>query len=179
MNIEQYMDTWNWNKSRGYNKLDPKLELDMLQEEKIEFYEAHAIIEELDAADENFEDKHIDALTDMVDAYLDYSFVAAGTKYKTSVNAVEMHNLKEVEAILSLASIEIGNMEAILSYFVGNSIDVSACYQFVLDANELKPAKTDVNGKGIKGDKWVDPKIHIKEYLISALSHEQADRQSK
>lgn len=164
MTIEQYIQTQNWNKERGYTKFSLGLESDMLNEEQLEFYEAYDVFNN----EQEGTDRWYELVADMVDAICDLRFVFVGTEFKVSRTKLEGLDLVQYSAMAGHIERQLSIQETLLSNMQGG-INMSECYQFVLEANQAKPAKTNAVGKGIKGDTWVDPKIKIIEYLKTLL----------
>lgn len=162
MTLNSYIGTMEWNEVRGLMNLNLNLENDMLEEEKKEFWDDYRRFRDFEAGDNK-----INALTGMVDAVCDYTFVAIGTDAKVSQNTISLNDKIIVQALKADAEKQIGLMTGILTQILGNYFNLDICYDFVLKANNLKPNKQDVNGKNEKGTQWVDPKGLIKEYLLT------------
>lgn len=165
MTLNQYKATQKWNKDRGYTKFSIKLETDLLNEEKVEFYEAYH--ELLDVNPEVGSDKFVALVADMIDAICDVRFVAVGTEFKASLAMLEASDYVKLIALQSHVEKNLAIQEALLNEYV--QVNLVDAYELVLQANLAKPAKTDANGKGIKGDDWIDPKIKIQELVKKSL----------
>jgi hypothetical protein len=168
MTLNQYLGTMNWNVVRGLTTLNLKLENDMAEEEKKEFWDDYKIFTETEAGDTK-----VNALAGMVDALCDYTFVAIGTDSKVAINVVSLNDKIIINALKADMEKQIGLMTGVLHNILGNVFDLDYCYGLVLEANNLKPNKQDPNGKNVKGAEWVDPKTPIKEYLLTLPGIEQ------
>jgi hypothetical protein len=166
INLELYKQTRQWNINRGFTKkLDLQLESDMLEEEKEEFFDAYEQYNGL--KDEPLAiDARLDLAVDMVDAVCDYLFVSVGLDAKSQLNRLPDADTQGKVALLKTnVDKNLAVMGALLIDVVGAKVDLNVCYGFVVEANNLKPAKSNADGKGVKGDEWVDPKHKIKDYL--------------
>lgn len=166
INLENYKRTRKWNIDRGLTaKLDLNLENNMLEEEKGEFFEAYQQYQSL-KDDALAIDQRLDLAVELIDAICDYSFVMVGFDTKTQEVQVQSPSDQiTISAMKDAAEKMMAVMGALLMDVVGNKVDMNHCYNLVVTANELKPKKTDANGKNTKGDAWVDPKFKIREYL--------------
>lgn len=162
MTLNSYLGTMQWNEERNLMNLNLKLENDMLEEEKKEFWDDFKIFRETPPGDAK-----LNALVGMVDAACDYTFVAIGTDSKVAQNFTTLNDKMIINALKADAEKQLGLMNGILSQLIGNYFEVDKCYDMVLAANNLKPNKQDKNGKNEKGSEWVDPKGPIKEYLLT------------
>ena len=162
MTLKSYLGTMQWNEDRNLMNLNLELENDMLEEEKKEFWDDFKVFRATLASESK-----VDALTGMVDAACDYTFVAIGTDAKVAQNTIGLEEKIIVDALKSDAEKQIGLMNSILTQLLGNYFNVDICYNYVLEANNLKPNKQAPNGKNEKGSEWVDPKGLIKEYLLT------------
>ena len=160
-----YIRTLQWNVVRGLtNKLDLDLENKMLEEEKKEFWDDYFKYQIVTGMDK------IDALTGMVDAMCDFTFVAIGTDVKSAMNAVSKEQKVILTSIKDDAQKQIGLMGSLLINEIGNIFDVDTYYEMVVDANDAKPNKQDTEGKNEKGVEWEDPKHKIKAHLLTLPS---------
>lgn len=134
-----------WNRDRGNTHFNLRLEKDMLNEELKEF------------TDGLFDGEDV---VEMMDAYCDTLFVLYGSIYKSNQTLGFEH--AEIKYYIDAAKW----MKKMLNRYIPNCNNniISECMDAVIEANEAKP-KDKVNGKVIKGDKWVDPKHKIKEIL--------------
>lgn len=162
MTLEAYLGTMKWNEDRDLMNLNLKLENDMLEEEKKEFWDDFKIFRESMAGDNK-----LNALVGMVDAHCDYTFVAIGMDAKVAQNFTSLNDKLIINALKNDAEKQMGLMAGILTKIIGNVYDATIPYNLVLKANELKPKKKDKNGKNEKGTQWVDPKGPIKDYLLT------------
>ena len=169
IDLNNYKATRQWNIDRGYAfKLVPELENDMLEEEKKEFFDAYELYKSIkdDCKDET-QDNRVDLAVDMIDALCDYTFVAVGTDTKSQMSTLDVETQIKISAIKNNAEKMMQVIGTLLIDVIGAKVDLNRCYGFVVEANNLKPAKANADGKGTKGDKWIDPKHKIKEYLES------------
>lgn len=148
-----------WNRDRGLlGSFDPALELRMLSEEANEFYMA-------------------ESLEHMIAEYCDFVFVYEGTKakyYSCKVESPSQFSLsRERWEELSCWIQELTeSMEDLLedSYLAVKhnlyefDLVIDYAMDIVISNNGLKGTEK-VDGKIVKSDKQVDPKIKIKEYL--------------
>ena len=162
MTLEAYLGTMKWNEDRDLMNLNLKLENDMLEEEKKEFWDDFKIFRETPASTAK-----LNALVGMVDAHCDYTFVAIGTDAKVAQNFTDLNDKLIIHALKGDAEKQMGLMGGILTKIIGNVYDATIPYNLVLEANNLKPKKKDRNGKNEKGTQWVDPKDAIKDYLLT------------
>lgn len=169
IDLKNYKATRQWNIDRGYAfKLVPELENDMLEEEKKEFFDAYELYIPLkNEGKPETQDSRVDLAVDMIDALCDYTFVAVGTDTKSQMTSLDVETQIEISAIKNNAEKMMQVIGTLLIDVVGAKVDLNKCYGFVVEANNLKPAKANADGKGTKGDKWVDPKHNIKDYLES------------
>ncbi len=166
ISLDNYKATSDWNIIRGYSKkFNPELENAMLEEEKKEFFDAYEEYKVTPKTKEYLE-LRLDIVTDMVDAVCDYLFVSVGLDTKTQLNTVPLEHQPLAIALKNTVDKHISVMGTLLMDVVGNKVDMNHCYTLVVEANNLKPAKENADGKGEKGDAWVDPKIKIKDYLV-------------
>lgn len=163
MTLNSYLGTIEWNEVRGLTKtLNLKLENDMVEEEKKEFYDDYAKFKALPKGDEK-----VDAIVGMVDALCDYTFVAVGTDSKAALNVLSLNDKVVLQALKDDMEKQISLMTTIITHILGNYLDLDACYGYVLEQNNKKPNKQDVNGKNTKGDVWEDPKHMIKAHIMT------------
>lgn len=166
INLANYLATRNWNIDRNYIKFDAELENKMLEEEKAEFF---LDFEKYTALGKNtpecISDK-LDAVVGIVDALCDFIFVFSGTETKVSLSNMSLDDKAKYSIIRITAERDMNLMMSLTLNILGQKFDIDTCYDMVVEANNLKPSKTNADGKGVKGDKWVDPKHKIKQYLI-------------
>lgn len=162
MTLDAYLGTMGWNEERHLMGLNLKLENDMLEEEKKEFWDDFKIFRECSAGDAK-----LNALVGMVDAHCDYTFVAIGTDAKAAQNNTSLNDKIIINALKADIEKQMGLMGGILTKILGNVYNPEICYNLVLEANKLKPKEKDANGKNVKGTQWVDPKGKIKDYLLT------------
>lgn len=162
MTLNSYLGTMQWNEDRNLMNLNLKLENDMLEEEKKEFWDDFKIFRETLPGEAK-----LNALVGMVDAACDYTFVAIGTDSKVAQSFTTLNDKMIIHALKADAEKQIGLMNGILVQLIGNNLNIDSCYDMVLNANNLKPNKQDKNGKNEKGTEWIDPKGLIKEYLLT------------
>ena len=129
-----------WNRVRNNTEFNIELERRMLDEEVEEF------ITGLNMGD----------IVEMVDAYCDTYFVYIGSVYKS------MNTLNKVHAELHYYYEAIDWMRGLLTDIDDDVLDMAM--EYVITANKAKPIHKK-EGKVIKGDDWVDPKIKIQEIL--------------
>lgn len=169
IDLNNYKATRQWNIDRGYAfKLVPELENDMLEEEKKEFFDAYELYKSLkNEGKPDTQDSRVDLAVDMIDALCDYTFVAVGTDTKSQMTTLDVETQVKISAIKNNAEKMMQVIGTLLIDVVGAKVDLNKCYGFVVEANNLKPAKANADGKGTKGDKWIDPKHKIKDYIES------------
>ena len=169
IDLNNYKATRQWNIDRGYAfRLVPELENDMLEEEKKEFFDAYELYTSLkNEGKPETQDSRVDLAVDMIDALCDYTFVAVGTDTKSQMSTLDVETQIKISAIKNNAEKMMQVIGTLLIDVVGAKVDLNKCYEFVVEANNLKPAKANADGKGTKGDKWIDPKHNIKDYLES------------
>lgn len=169
IDLNNYKATRQWNIDRGYAfKLVPELENDMLEEEKKEFFDAYELYKSLkNEGKPDTQDSRVDLAVDMIDALCDYTFVAVGTDTKSQMTTLDVETQVKISAIKNNAEKMMQAIGTLLIDVVGAKVDLNKCYGFVVEANNLKPAKANADGKGTKGDKWIDPKHKIKDYIES------------
>jgi hypothetical protein len=145
-----------WNHDRDCNEFDPVLESRMLIEEYHEVLTAPTC-------------------ADILQEYADMLFVFQGTKYKLYQSDYYPNLLEEFHLIINAADGYIRHAmhiidERFLEYYGLEELpeDINelhlASLDAVITANELKPTER-VNGKIVKGDKYVSPRAKIEELV--------------
>lgn len=163
MTLNSYLETVEWNEVRGLTKaLNLKLENDMLEEEKKEFYDDYTNFKNSPKGDDK-----VNAIVGMVDALCDYTFVAVGTDAKAALNTLTLNDKMVLSALKDDTEKQLSLMTTILTKILGNYLDLDECYGYVLLQNNKKPNKQDPNGKNEKGGTWEDPKHMIKAHIMS------------
>ncbi len=165
INANQYIDTQKWNLVRDNTRFVAVKEIKMLEEEKLEFSLAKNKWYLLDGTESR--EYKLDLVVEMVDAVCDYMFVYVGTEFKVGYNTLNIEEMKEFNAIKSVVENQLNSMQGILNNILGQKVDLSYCYQLVLEANNAKPSTKNEDDKVQKGTEWVDPKYKIMDYLIS------------
>lgn len=155
-----------WNYDRNGLEYKEELEQAMIAEEVNEFKDAlicylHNPIDKLSA------------IVNMVDAYMDTSFVYYGTLIKQLGNA-KLSDKNFDLSIMNTIMTEILITHKVKLYCADEGDTIGLCLDYVMKANEKKP-KTKAKGKVKKGSDWIDPKEQIKELLIDRGYQEYPD----
>lgn len=154
--------------TRGNSMFNPSFDIGLLSEEVVEFYTNLAN----------------DDIVEMIDAYCDMKFVWEGIIFKYGMIKYEYNNSE----VLDQLELDTKAFLAIRSYYETHASQARECletkfeslhkltyldsilqthYKFVCEANEQKGTAKDEKGKTIKGTKWVDPGIRLRELLNS------------
>jgi hypothetical protein len=155
---EQINRVVDWNKERNGFELNSDLEVDMLREEVVEYFDAEEYV-------------------DRVDAVCDIIFVAIGTISKATY-AFHMASEELLSPVDFVLTDFVGRTQA-------EGIDlellvplISECLSVVIEANEQKGTEKDENGKVKKPEGFVPPEETIAKIIESyknAASEDQVD----
>lgn len=150
------LDVARWNYERNGLEANHLLEVDMFNEEYLEFdvafraYLTNNLLKEED-------------IVDMVDALCDSIFVDSGSKAK---GIFREENTQKISYMMSIVT------EVLLENNINPHTVIEQSLMYVVEANNLKPKKK-TDGKVSKGSKWIDPKELIRDLLFPTIAEEE------
>jgi hypothetical protein len=150
---------YRWNYYRDNMQFDAEVEGMMLAEEHQEFLDAYEKMLEEIKNEKVDVDKVVEYVALMMDSYIDYLFVFAGTLSKEFYNA-EFQNQDGIYIFIDI-------MDSILSEIFTEKYFRKA-FKIVMEANEKKK-KDKLNGKILKGSDFEDPLPKMKELVAKPV----------